>query len=1279
MQNNTSTAGAPMQMGAGSDMSHAGDPAKQGEHMKFMDLVPESRVSHVAVKNGSWFNASTWKGGKIPGDGANVLIPEGVRVSYADESEARLKTVRLDGTLTFASNANTKLLVDTFVNAPTGTLNIGTKGNPVQADKTTQIIITADGKINRSWDPTLVSRGVISHGTANIYGAEKTDFTTLQREAMAGDSELVLSQKPQGWKIGDQLVLGGTSTSRGGSHEDNSKFQDEVLTITEINGNRVKFTNNDVGEGDNSVLRFDHQRPDVAEKGQLKLYVANTTRNVTFETENADSVPTQQRGHVMFMHNPDVVVQNAGFYNLGRTDKTQLVDDIGTNKDGRKGGGTNVRGRYALHFHRTGADDLSGNPAIAKGNAVVDSPGWGITHHDSHAIVEDNVVFDVAGSGIVQEAGNEIGAWRNNLTIKTTGDDNFNFGFGFQDERPLNFDFGFNGEGYWVQGAGLVAFEDNIAISTAGEAITLHGGLDGGDSVRDKKFVAVDNLPGYLKDIAKGTDDESVIDVGTVPTNIDGFTAYNARHGIGSWKRTINRDGQQTLDNFDSEGLIKPAHTYPSTYKNFKLWNIQQNGVNFTYNGNVQLKNGLVLGDGDRSLQRGRGITNNHAANKLLIDGVTVKGFNGGMSVPRSGSDGTAPGFVASRIQNSTFEDNGINFVSTRPPSQNGAFKAEEDLPAFFEISNTELNPQGTNRAPVAMLNSKAIGGLAVEFSGDRSYDADAGENGQGERLRDKDGKGIVAYGWDFDSNGTVDDFGRTVHHTFNRTGNQNVTLTVWDTQGGTSSTTQKIAVDRAVYGNPIVDSGFSKTKTFEPAFKGDSAFAGKGWFATDGAKVSSRQGNGGAAVLSGERYRSGIAQVLYDQGMMTGDQALSLNIKNNEGGLKEGQLNEISVNLWGIDGEFDTNLYEYGDPYQVGALPMQSTKLFEETLGGESFDWKTFNWDVDLGGGYDYLMVQINANRVRNGPSESGNFVGIDNIKLGGGNGRLSASAAPPATPTPSPEEEPEEKPNDGNIASGRNDTIAIAPNNKTVDAGAGDDFVYSDGDLSGIAIRVDLGSGNDVFWSTSGNSTIAGSGSNTIGLGKGSDSVTTGSGDDFVYSVEGGGGKNALDLGDGENTVWVEGGSYSITTGAGDDSIGLGIGVDSVDAGNGDNVIYTINPATAGNKDVMTGAGNDYIQTGAGNDRLDGGLGQINTLMGGTGSDTFVMRQNTYTYIQDFEIGSDKIELASASFADIAVIQGTGDAAKDAFIGVDDTIVMQVANTDIAALNNRSNFTAA
>src|SRR5262249_20056907 len=133
------------------------------------------------------------------------------------------------------------------------------------------------------------------------------------------------------------------------------------------------------------------------------VYVADMTRNATFESENPGTVA--QRGHVMFMHSDRVHVDAVGFYGLGRTDKRTQINDpvlmpdtdppgqmttdvlaaaVNTSTDPRVAGthrvlvpvvdaagntvtnpdgtpllqvartGLNARGRYAVHFHRTG-------------------------------------------------------------------------------------------------------------------------------------------------------------------------------------------------------------------------------------------------------------------------------------------------------------------------------------------------------------------------------------------------------------------------------------------------------------------------------------------------------------------------------------------------------------------------------------------------------------------------------------------------------------------------------------------------------------------------------------------------------------------------------------------------------------------------------------------------------------------------------------------------------------------------------------------------------------
>ncbi|MEO1429783.1 MAG: G8 domain-containing protein [Cyanobacteria bacterium J06633_8] len=950
-------------------MNHSDNPVKHKEHMDLVNLSQNLNNPAVAINNGSWFDPNTWENDKIPEAGDDVVISQGVTVTYDSISDTRLNVMRVDGKLQFASNQNTKLVIDSIFVSEEAELSIGNKDNPIEADKTAQIIFTSDTPIDTNWDVKQLSRGLVSHGKVDIFGAEKTDFLTLENDVLAGTNQLILKNIPEGWQVGDTIVVGGTQYDYDGNDEDNSRFQDEVLTITEINGNIVKFTNNNIQSGDNTVLRFDHKRPDIAEKDQLNLYVANTSRNVSFATENADIVPLNQRAHVMFMHNTDVRVYNAGFYGLGRTDKSIPVDDIGQNVDGSVGNGTNVRSRYALHFHRAGSEDINGMAAVAQGNAIVDSPGWGIVHHDSHAIIEDNVVFDVVGSGIITESGNEIGAWRNNITIKTVGFSGDRNALDPDSSRVLNFDFGFDGEGYWVQGAAAIAMEDNVAISAAGGGINIYGGNDGGESVRDKKFIDVKNLPDYLQDIAKGTDDETKVDVGAVPFQLSGFESYNSRDGIFSWGKVRNDDGQ--LDsNFDSEGLKRPAHEYISTLEDFKLWNIYEKGIVLFYNNNFEFKDGLIVGDSTNANDRhGLGIFTNHASKEEIFDSLTIKRFKEGLTVPFDAEKD----FIASELKNSSFSEIDNVFVSTEPPKPRDNFLDEiEDFPSYFEIDNTEFEAAAGNLAPTAAFETQAIGGYAVELDASGSFDEDTDA-----KFQNQPSQGIVAYGWDLNNDGDIDKFGRKINHYFGNTGLRDITLTVWDNRGTTNTITQAVDIQQTPYKNPLINSYFSSNQLGED-YKANSTAANQGWFATSGAKHDSDRG--GSVVLSGE-FSAGLSQIIYDKQITRGLQTLNLSLKNIEGSSEPLQENKILVTLYGVNGEFGNDLYSGKGPTQVGVLPMDSVKLLEEDFGGSDYDWKQITRDIDLGTGYDYLMFQVNTKEA----NQSGDFIAIYDVAITG------------------------------------------------------------------------------------------------------------------------------------------------------------------------------------------------------------------------------------------------------------------------------------------------------
>ncbi|NND17418.1 MAG: hypothetical protein HKN98_02450, partial [Silicimonas sp.] len=99
---------------------HGTGSSMAGEHTAALNLVPRGASSHVAIGDGDWFDPATWSGGQVPGDGAKVLIPEGVTVNYGGVSNASLFTLRVDGVLDFETNVDSKMVFDTVVVSPSG-------------------------------------------------------------------------------------------------------------------------------------------------------------------------------------------------------------------------------------------------------------------------------------------------------------------------------------------------------------------------------------------------------------------------------------------------------------------------------------------------------------------------------------------------------------------------------------------------------------------------------------------------------------------------------------------------------------------------------------------------------------------------------------------------------------------------------------------------------------------------------------------------------------------------------------------------------------------------------------------------------------------------------------------------------------------------------------------------------------------------------------------------------------------------------------------------------
>ena len=150
--------------------------------------------------------------------------------------------------------------------------------------------------------------------------------------------------------------------------------------------------------------------------------VGNLSRNVIVESENAQEI--SRRGHTMFMHTQDVVIDSALFRELGRTS----VEGTLTNpelKEGKLTPGTdaNTIGRYAVHFHIRWGVTYQQQPFIVRNSAIDGSPKLGVVNHGGYGLVDHNVSYRVRGSHFFTENGSEIGRFHGNLAVRSFGTD----------------------------------------------------------------------------------------------------------------------------------------------------------------------------------------------------------------------------------------------------------------------------------------------------------------------------------------------------------------------------------------------------------------------------------------------------------------------------------------------------------------------------------------------------------------------------------------------------------------------------------------------------------------------------------------------------------------------------------------------------------------------------------------------------------------------------------------------------------------------------------------
>lgn len=514
------------------------------------------------TSDGNWSDLMTQLN-LTPEQLANTILV--IRHNIVLNQSARVFGIALypGGKLIFKTDANIILeTADIQVNYG-ASLIVGTEDQPITGHAE---IVFRDIALN-SQDHAQYGRGLFSLGEVKMHGrALSQSFMRLGAEPLRGATSITLESPISGWRVGDRITIPDTRQGITGFDLNIVGNQNESVVITAISadGKTIFF---------GSPLLYDHKGARDA-NGHLDFlgHVMNETRNVVLRSENPEGV----RGHTMFSEHADVDIRYATFRNLGRT-LAEALDNTTFDAQGNPTHlGTNQAGRYAMHFHH-----LYGDPEIpengyqftAIGNSFVndtasDPHKWSLTVHGSHyGLIQDNVVKNVAGAGIVSEDGSEsFNMFRGNFVMQVSSRAQFG----------TNEIEGLWGAGFWFRGFNNYV-RDNVSTNTGLSGFSYMAYRLG--NVIIPKFQGA--MPGH------NPEDGLTIPMGEIPIlDFSGNEAYGMIDtGFDIWELGGN-----------GETLYEPGQ---SVIKDLKLWNFSRDGIK-TYRTSVLLfDNVMMRGDID--------------------------------------------------------------------------------------------------------------------------------------------------------------------------------------------------------------------------------------------------------------------------------------------------------------------------------------------------------------------------------------------------------------------------------------------------------------------------------------------------------------------------------------------------------------------------------------------------------------------------------------------------------------------------------------------------------
>jgi G8 domain-containing protein len=352
------------------------------------------RFDARTARSGSWSDAATWEAGRAPRAGDRVQVRTGHRVIYDALSSDAIRMVHVAGTLTFTRDRSTRLDVgllrieagedvdeegfdcalehgddkaDPEPRREQPALEIGTPERPIPAGVTATIRLVYIDGMDRQALPAIVDCG----GRWDAHGAPLSrSWVKLGATARAGDSRIALAEEVAGWRVGDRVIVTGSTYEPQGSFrrraDGSSPAETEERSIAAIEGPSITL------DRPLSKLHLG--------EGEMRCEVADLSRNVVIESAAPDGV----RGHTMYHFGSSGGISHAEFRHLGKV---------------------GVLGKYAIHFHRV-RDSMRGSSVV--GASIWDSQNrWLTIHGTDYLVVRDCVGYQSIGHGFFLEDGTE--------------------------------------------------------------------------------------------------------------------------------------------------------------------------------------------------------------------------------------------------------------------------------------------------------------------------------------------------------------------------------------------------------------------------------------------------------------------------------------------------------------------------------------------------------------------------------------------------------------------------------------------------------------------------------------------------------------------------------------------------------------------------------------------------------------------------------------------------------------------------------------------------------